>query len=175
MKIGDLSRATGCTVETIRYYERVGLLPPPARSAGNYRHYAEAALDRLAFIRRCRSLDMSLDEIVTLVRAAERPGDDCGGVDALLETHLDHVAVRIRDLRTLQRQLQTLRAACTGDGSVANCGILKGLTQAATASPDCSHPAGHIAGSHLRSAARPTSASAAATTDANGARPRRRP
>lgn len=151
MKIGELSRATGCTVETIRYYERAGLLPAPARSEGNYRRYDRAALDRLAFIRRCRSLDMSLGEIAGLVRAAGQPGDNCSGIDALLETHLEHVAARIRELRTLQRQLLALRAACVGDGSVADCGILNGLTQAATVSWDCGRPASHVAGSHLRS------------------------
>jgi Cd(II)/Pb(II)-responsive transcriptional regulator len=143
MKIGDLSRATGCTVETIRYYERVGLLPPPARSAGNYRHYAEAALERLTFIRHCRALDMSIDEIRALLEAGQNR--DCSDVDSLIEAHLQHVDQRIQELQGLREQLRNLRANCAQPGNPDDCGVLRGLTRN---SPARSENAGHLAPTH---------------------------
>lgn len=168
MKIGELARKADCTVETVRYYERAGLLPPPARSDSNYRHYGEAALERLAFIRRCRSLDMSLDEIAVLVRAAEQPKADCGGIDTLLETHLGHVTARIRELRALQKQLRSLNAACAGTGTTNDCGILHGLARTAESAP-ANLDAGHVAGSHLRGSVKQSAASDATTRARKGA------
>jgi Cd(II)/Pb(II)-responsive transcriptional regulator len=143
MKIGDLSRATGCAVETIRYYERIGLLPPPARSAGNYRHYAEAALERLVFIRHCRALDMSIDEIRALLEAGQNR--DCSDVDTLIEAHLQHVDQRIQELQGLREQLRNLRANCAQPGNPDECGVLQGLTRN---SPARSENAGHLAPTH---------------------------
>jgi Cd(II)/Pb(II)-responsive transcriptional regulator len=143
MKIGDLSRATGCTVETIRYYERVGLLPPPVRSAGNYRHYAEAALERLTFIRHCRALDMSIDEIRSLLLAGE--SSNCSNIDTLIDAHLEHVEQRIRELRSLQEQLRALRASCARPGKPDDCGVLRGLAEPLPAGPESS---GHLASTH---------------------------
>ena len=77
MKIGELARRTGCQVETIRYYEREGLLPEPARSPGNYRLYGSAHVERLTFIRHCRALDMTLGEIRTLLMHRDHPERDC--------------------------------------------------------------------------------------------------
>ncbi len=73
MKIGDLAKATDCAVETIRYYEREKLLPEPARSEGNYRMYTQAHVERLTFIRNCRTLDMTLDEIRSLLQLRDSP------------------------------------------------------------------------------------------------------
>lgn len=131
MKIGELAQATQTAVDTIRYYEREGLLPAPARSGANYRVYGQADGRRLAFIRHCRTLDMTLDEVRELLRLQDQPGSDCGEVDALLERHIGHVAARIRDLRALQKQLQALRERCVGPHAVDACGILGGLQEAA--------------------------------------------
>jgi len=150
MKIGDLAKATATPVETIRYYEREGLLPPAARTDANYRHYAEAHTQRLQFVRHCRSLDMSLDEIRALLAFQDAPGDNCAEVNALLDAHIGHVAQRIRELRALEKQLKELRAQCQGALDVAHCGILEGLAAQAPAV----QAAGHVHGSHRKGAVR---------------------
>ena len=109
MKIGELSRAAATPVETIRYYEREGLLPEPPRTENNYRVYGQDQLERLAFIRHCRTLDMTLDEIRVLLRFKDAPTEDCGAVNRLLDEHLGHVEARIHELRTLRRQLLNLK------------------------------------------------------------------
>ncbi|PKO56846.1 MAG: Cd(II)/Pb(II)-responsive transcriptional regulator [Betaproteobacteria bacterium HGW-Betaproteobacteria-21] len=129
MKIGELARVTGTQVETIRYYEREGLLPTPARTDGNFRIYERIHVERLSFIRHCRSLDMTLDEIRVLQRINDAPAEDCGDVNTLLDKHIGHVAARIRELRGLERQLKDLRAQCNGEGDAAHCGILHELSQ----------------------------------------------
>lgn len=128
MKIGELGKATGTPVETIRYYEREGLLPFPARTAGNFRVYGEGHAERLSFIRRCRSLDMTLDEIRTLLRFKDAPAENCLGVNVLLDAHIGHVAARIRDLRALERQLRNLRGQCREAREAVHCGILNELS-----------------------------------------------
>jgi len=127
MKIGDLSRDHGVPVETIRYYEREKLLPPPERTASNYRVYAPAHADRLRFIVNCRALDMTLDEIRALLSFHDAPGDDCSEVTRLLDRHLGHVSRRVAELRRLERQLRALRRACRHDQPPGGCGILKTL------------------------------------------------
>ena len=133
MKIGALAAATATPVETIRYYEREGLLPPPARAQNNYRLYLPAHVERLAFVRQCRSLDMTLGEIRALIQLREAPAQDCGDINALLDEHIRHVAQRIRELRALAKDLEALRARCTAPHAVADCGILDGLDRAAAA------------------------------------------
>lgn len=129
MKIGDLSKLTQTSVETIRYYEREGLLPEPSRTDGNYRIYGEAHAERLAFIRHCRGLDMTLDEIRQLLRFKDDPASDCGDVNALLDAHIGHVADRIRELRALEKQLKSLRERCCEAQLASNCGILGELSR----------------------------------------------
>ena len=129
MKIGELSHATGTQIETIRYYEREGLLPSPARTEGNFRVYTEGHVQRLTFIRHCRSLDMALDEIRTLLHFKDAPDENCGDVNALLDAHIGHVAERIRDLRALEKQLKGLRERCGESKVAAHCGILGELSQ----------------------------------------------
>ena len=129
MKIGELSHATGTQIETIRYYEREGLLPSPARTEGNFRIYTELHVQRLTFIRHCRSLDMALDEIRTLLHFKDAPDENCGDVNALLDAHIGHVAERIRDLRALEKQLKGLRERCGESKVAADCGILGELSQ----------------------------------------------
>ena len=139
MRIGNLAEATGTPVETIRYYEREGLIPAAQRSDNNYRLYTTAHAERLAFIRHCRNLDMTLDEIRSLLRLRDAPRENCGEINDLLDEHIGHVAKRIRELRALERDLKSLRARCTSPQAIDACGILNQLdsaaAQGATASP----------------------------------------
>ena len=91
IKIGELATRTGATVETIRYYEKERLLPKPARSQGNYRLYNEAHFERLQFILHCRTLDMTLDEVRTLLQYRDKPDENCGEVNVLLDEHIDEI------------------------------------------------------------------------------------
>ena len=127
MTIGELAKTTGCGIETIRYYEREGLLPRTVRTSGNFRRYGEQHAQLLSFIRHCRSLDMSLDEIRILLRFRSGAQDNCAEVNALLDTHLRHVEARISELQSLERQLQGLREKCSSGRPAADCGILRGL------------------------------------------------
>ncbi|HTN34509.1 MAG TPA: Cd(II)/Pb(II)-responsive transcriptional regulator [Marinobacter sp.] len=128
MKIGEISRHSSVPVETIRYYEKIGLLPKPDRDASGYRSYRNAHLDRLLFIKRCRNLDMAQEEIRELIRLSEHPEADCHDVDALLARHLKHVRDRLKELTNLERTLQQLQKACSDAGTVQDCGILGGLS-----------------------------------------------
>jgi Cd(II)/Pb(II)-responsive transcriptional regulator len=140
MKIGELAAATDTAVETIRFYERERLVPEPARTDSNYRQYGPAHVQRLAFIRRCRSLDMSLDEVRILLRYLDRPAADCGEVNAVLDEHIEHVALRVRELKLLEKQLRELRAHCNSEGKGQPCGILEQLN-AEQRSTDVPRPA----------------------------------
>ena len=147
MRIGDLAESTGTAIETIRFYEREGLIPAARRAENNYRMYTPAHAERLGFIRQCRNLDMTLDEIRTLLRLRDAPMQDCGEVTALLDEHIGHVSHRIRELRTLQKDLKALRARCGTPHPIEQCGILKELdTVAAQATPAPPHR--HIRGTH---------------------------
>jgi Cd(II)/Pb(II)-responsive transcriptional regulator len=150
MKIGELSRAASTPVETIRYYEREGLLPDPPRSNNNYRVYGEEQKERLAFIRHCRSLDMTLDEIRVLLRFKDSPGDDCGAVNQLLDEHLGHVQARIRELQSLHEQLRSLRDQCGDPAMAGDCGIISGIARdaASTDATPRAHELGHVHGTH---------------------------
>jgi Cd(II)/Pb(II)-responsive transcriptional regulator len=132
MKIGELATASETAVETIRYYEREGLLPEPARTETNYRIYGAEHLARLRFIRYCRGLDMSLEEIAVLLNFKDAPQADCGNVDAVVDAHIDHVSRRIKELRGLEKELKELRALCREAHVAQECGILEGLTRAST-------------------------------------------
>ena len=147
MKIGDLAQATGTPVETIRFYERQRLLPPPGRADNNYRVYLPLHAERLAFIRQCRNLDMALDEIRALLALRDAPAQDCSEVNALLDEHVRHVTDRIRELRALQTDLLALRARCTSPHAISDCGILAGLDSAAATSPSAP-PRRHVRGTH---------------------------
>lgn len=128
IKIGELARRTECQTVTIRYYEKEGLLPEPTRSEGNFRLYREAHLERLQFIRHCRSLDMTLGEIRALLGLRDNPAKDCGEVNVLLDAHIQQVEVRVEALLQLKQHLAALREKCSGARPVEACGILQGLT-----------------------------------------------
>jgi len=127
VKIGELAQAAQCTVETVRYYEKERLLEKPSRTPANYRSYGPAHVERLRFLRNCRALDMSHDEIRTLLALIEQPATGCGGVNQLLDEHIAHVDARIAELARLKRQLGELRERCQHEQAVDACGILKGL------------------------------------------------
>lgn len=128
MRISELGRTAGVDVETIRYYEKAGLLQPPARSANGYREYGEAQAQRLAFIRQCRALDMTIKEIQSLLDIAGQPAAECSDVDRLVDEHLRRVRERIKSLRSLEQQLVVLRGRCGAPRTAADCGILKELS-----------------------------------------------
>ena len=132
MKIGELAQVGQTTVETVRYYEKEGLLPETARTAGNFRVYGAAHLERLRFIRNCRVLDMSHQEIHMLLRLADQAGQGCGAVNAVFDQHMAHVDERIRELLQLKEQLTLLRRRCQNEQAVDACGILQGLARMET-------------------------------------------
>jgi Cd(II)/Pb(II)-responsive transcriptional regulator len=127
MKIGELARAAGCQVETVRYYEKEGLLPAPSRSESNYRQYGPAHVDRLRFIRHCRSLDLAQVEIRSLLQAMDAPHSTCETVNAAIDRQIGQVAQRIADLHLLENQLRALRSQCGSPSAASDCGILRGL------------------------------------------------
>jgi Cd(II)/Pb(II)-responsive transcriptional regulator len=142
MKIGELAKITDCQVETIRYYERENLLPPPARSDGNYRLYTQAHVERLTFVRNCRILDMTLDEIRSLLTLRDSPH-----VNDLIDEHIHHVKARIDGLVALQQQLVALRQKCHGSDTDEHCAILQRLeVSGAVTAPDAEHS--HVGRSH---------------------------
>ena len=150
MKIGELAQLAQTQSETIRYYEREGLLPQATRSEANYRVYESGHVKRLAFIRHCRSLDMTLGEIKTLLQFKDAPEVNCGEVNLLLDAHIGHVAIRIRELRGLEKELKLLREQCTSAQAGPSCGILLSLDKAA-AEPRLASAAplsAHVQGSH---------------------------
>lgn len=128
MKIGELARRTGCQPVTIRYYEQAGLLPQPPRSESNYRVYTKAHEERLLFIRNCRALDMSLDEVRQLLDYRDDPVRDCSEVNELIDEHIGHVTRRIQALQALESQLTALRRRCAEAREMADCPILQELT-----------------------------------------------
>lgn len=148
MKIGELAAATGTSTENVRFYEREGLLPAPGRSEGNYRIYGSTHLDRLAFIRHCRSLDMTLDEIRAILSFKDQPQDNCEGVNMLLDEHIEHVAVRIKELRALEKQLRALRDQCLSATAGPACGILQKLSEDAPHGGAGARRNRHIHGTH---------------------------
>ena len=148
MKIGELAKATDCAVETIRYYERENLLPEPARSEGNYRLYTQAHVERLTFIRNCRTLDMTLDEIRRLLALMDRPEENCEGVNSLVDEHIRHVQARVTSLLALQQQLIDLRHRCASEQGVEACGILQRLNTSGGVSALPDDGDSHVGKSH---------------------------
>jgi Cd(II)/Pb(II)-responsive transcriptional regulator len=129
MRIGELAQAANCSTETIRYYEKAGLLPAAARSHGNYRQYTSAHLERLKLIRNCRGLDMTQDEIRRLLHALDTATDDCEPVNQLLDEHIGHVDARLQELEQLRGHLVELRRRCSEGSPVERCGIIEGLNE----------------------------------------------
>lgn len=131
MKIGELARAAETDVETIRYYERAGLLAAPPRTDAGYRVYGEEHLEALRFIRHCRSLDMPLADARRLAELAHDDTLTCEDANQLIETQLERVHARIHALQSLEQQLLHLQAQCHSRHETRDCGILRALIQGA--------------------------------------------
>ncbi|MDR3516464.1 MAG: helix-turn-helix domain-containing protein [Azospirillaceae bacterium] len=127
LAIGALARRTNTKVETVRYYERIKLLPAPARTAGNYRAYGPEHLSRLSFIRRSRDLGFSLDQIRALLDLADQRDRSCEAVDAIAKEHRAEVDRKIADLHALRRELDSMIDQCRR-GTVAECRIIEALS-----------------------------------------------
>ena len=119
--------ATGTAVETVRYYEKIGLLPKAARTAGNYRSYGSAEVDRLGFIRKARDLGFSIEQVRALLSLSDERDRDCDDVDRIAKQHLAEVDRKIADLTALRRELSTVIEQCES-GTVAECRILRALS-----------------------------------------------
>lgn len=129
MRIGQLAQVTGTDSQTIRFYEQQGLLSPPDREENGYRSYTTKHGEQLAFIRRCRILDLSLSEIRKLQSYQDDPQQPCDSVNAMLDEHISQVRTQIEALRTLEAQLVELRKHCNDGRKVASCGILESISE----------------------------------------------
>ena len=128
MGIGELAAATETKVVTVRYYEKIGLLAPAPRSPANYRSYSEDDLRRLRFIRRCRNLGFTLDQIRELLRLSSNSQHKCSEVDRITAEHLSKIEAKISDLQQLAVQLRHIGARCKGRGRIGNCRIIEVLS-----------------------------------------------
>jgi DNA-binding transcriptional MerR regulator len=129
MRIGELAKAAGVQVETIRYYEREGLLGAASRQSNGYRSYGADHQRRLTFIRHCRSLDVGLPDVRELLSLLDNPERGCTAADSLVETQIERVRRRIAALRSLETELVGLRARCTSPSVGATCRILVELAK----------------------------------------------
>lgn len=132
MRIGEMARQSGCDVETVRYYEKVGLLPNPSRNDSGYRQYLPTHLERLQFIRHCRSLQMRIPDIRALLELQAQPTSGCQRVDELLDHHIELIQVQMQKLQSLEQQLLRLRHQCEKPHLVQECGILQNLSETAS-------------------------------------------
>ena len=128
MQIGKIARATGTKVNTVRYYEEIGLLKPAPRSQSGRRIYADADVERLAFIRRARGLGFSVSEVRSLLEVSDAPNRDCKDAATLARNHLRRVEEQIEQLQAMRQELIGLARACDG-GTATDCGIIGGLAR----------------------------------------------
>lgn len=127
MPIGALADRTGVKVETIRYYEQVGLLQPPERTEGNQRRYGRTHLARLAFIKHARDLGFSVEGIRMLLKLSDTPGMACDEAHAIAVGHLEEVRHKIARLRSLETELERIAATCSGGVAACDCAIIDAL------------------------------------------------
>ena len=130
MSIGELAKKTCVKVVTIRYYEQIGVLPAPRRTAGNYRTYSEEHAQRLRFIRRCRDLGFSLDQVRDLFRLSTENAPSCAEVCRLAERHLKAIEGKLADLNRLASELRRISGSCSGSKPMAECRIMEALSRA---------------------------------------------
>ncbi|QOT72325.1 helix-turn-helix domain-containing protein [Sphingobium fuliginis] len=126
MKIGEMASATATNIETVRYYEKIGLLPAPARNAANCRSYGKKHLARLSFIRRARDLGFTLDQVRELLGLADDRAQSCAAVDAIATAHLIEIDRKLADLQALRGELSRMIGDCR-QGTVAECLIIEAL------------------------------------------------
>jgi Hg(II)-responsive transcriptional regulator len=127
LSIGDLARATGAKVETIRYYERIGVLPAPGRTAGNYRAYTQEHLARLSFIRRGRELGFHLGQIEALLKLSDQTSAPCAEVHEIASAHLEEIDRKIADLQALRRELKDVVGKCRTGAAISECRLIDAL------------------------------------------------
>lgn len=130
LSIGTVAKRTGCTVPTIRYYEDIGLLPPAARTEAGQRHYGDATLRRLTFIRRCREFGFSIERVRELVGLTDQPDRPCVEVRDIAAAHLAAVRHKLDDLRALENSLDAFVCSCDtacAGGPAVDCSILEDL------------------------------------------------
>ncbi len=127
LSIGALSKRTGCNIETIRYYERLTLLPKPARTAGGHRAYGADHLRRLRFVRRARQLGFTLDEVRALLRLSSGSERSCAQVRELAAAHLASVRAKLADLRAMERTLAETVERC-GTSDQPSCPLIEALS-----------------------------------------------
>ena len=139
MNIGDASKASGVSSKMIRYYEQIGLLPEPDRSAGNQRLYGQSALDRLAFIRHARELGFPLDAIRDLLSLSDRPDQSCAAADVIARAQLAEVESRLARLTALKGELERMVVQCAG-GRIADCRVIEVLGDHSLCATDHQHP-----------------------------------
>ncbi|MDR2339044.1 MAG: MerR family transcriptional regulator [Deltaproteobacteria bacterium] len=125
--IGKLAELSGVRPVTIRYYEKVGVMGSPERRENGYRCYSEGDLSRLAFIRHCRSHDLSIDDIKELLALSEAPESNCGAVNEIIDKQIGRLDELGKSIESLKSHLVDLRHRCSGAGPVAQCEIMKGL------------------------------------------------
>ena len=130
MRIGEIAKVTGIDVPTIRFYEQEGLLAEPPRTPGGYRQYRTRDCEVLRFIRHCRSLDLSLPEIRSLLHYRAHPDLACNEINELVAAHVEQVRMRIAQLQELELQLLQLQDRCGEHRHAENCGILHSLSSA---------------------------------------------
>jgi Cd(II)/Pb(II)-responsive transcriptional regulator len=135
VKIGQLAQVTDCEIETIRYYEREGLMESPARMPSGYRSYAVRHVQQLQFVRHCRSLGLPLAEIKLILAFKYRPELGCAEINSLLDRQLERAKAQIKALKALEKQLRDLRSSCTEQRSAYECGILLALKAASEGRP----------------------------------------
>ena len=128
LKRSDLARLTGCNLETIRYYESVGLMPDPPRTASGHRRYGASHVERLNFVMRARDLGFTMEEILGLLSLVDRGSHTCAEVERVGRHHLDVVRDKIRDLQTIEAILSATVERCTGSDAP-NCPLLDVLNE----------------------------------------------
>ena len=129
MRIGELAKRAEVPIDTVRYYEREGLIPPPVRRASGYRDYLEADVDRLRFMRRAKGLGFTLQEIRELLGLTAMSGEDMASLKARAQAKLHDIDDRIRALNRVREALKGLVAACPGHGALERCPILAALSE----------------------------------------------
>lgn len=129
MQIGQLAKRAGVAIDTVRYYERHGILPEPERQASGYRSYSDGDVARLSFVRRAKSLGFTLAEIRDLLALSSRPADDMAGLKAAAGEKLADVERKLAELTRVRDGLRTLIDACPGHGALERCPILNALSE----------------------------------------------
>lgn len=130
MKIGEIADKTGCSIQTIRFYERKGLLAQPNRTEANYRIYSQDTIEQLTFIKQCRAHDMSIQEISFLLESRETPEKSCDSVNAIINKHIKQITAKIEELNALKASLNKMANSCSANRKIKDCGILSNLKQA---------------------------------------------